>query len=50
MTARTEIHADGTFNEQTGVGGWATVVARTNSGRQDNTSIYEMEPRAMSRR
>ena len=47
MTARTEIHADGTFNDQTGVGGWAAVVARSTSGRQDTTSIYEMELRAM---
>lgn len=47
MTARTEIHADGTFNDQTGVGGWAAVVARNTSGKQDSTSIYEMELRAM---
>jgi hypothetical protein len=26
MTARTEIHAAGTFNDRTGVGGWAAVV------------------------
>lgn len=47
MTARTEIHSDGTFNDRTGVGGWAAVVARSTSGRQDSTSIYEMELRAM---
>ena len=47
MTARTEIHADGTFNDPTGVGGWTAVVARSKSGRQDNTSIYEIELRAM---
>jgi ribonuclease HI len=47
MTARTEIHADGTFNDQTGVDGWAAVVARCTAGRQDSTSIYEMELRTV---
>lgn len=47
ITNRTEIHADGTFNDQTGVGGWAAVVARSTSGRQEGTSICEMEMRAM---
>jgi hypothetical protein len=47
MTSRTEIHCDGTYNDQTGVGGWAAVSARTSSGRQDVTSSYEMELRAL---
>jgi ribonuclease HI len=47
MTARPEIYADGTFNDQTGIGGWAAVITRSTSGRQDGTSIYEMELRAM---
>jgi ribonuclease HI len=47
VTDRTEIHTDGTFNDQTGVGGWAAVVARTSSGRQEGTSSYEMELRAL---
>ena len=47
MTERTEIHTDGTFNDQTGIGGWAAVIARTSTGRQDGTSSYEMELRAL---
>ncbi|VTR95118.1 ribonuclease h : Ribonuclease H OS=Pseudonocardia dioxanivorans (strain ATCC 55486 / DSM 44775 / JCM 13855 / CB1190) GN=Psed_2488 PE=4 SV=1: RNase_H [Gemmata massiliana] len=47
MAERTEIHTDGTFNDQTGVGGWAAVVARTSTGWQEGTSSYEMEPRAI---
>lgn len=47
MTARTEIHADGTFNDRTSIGGWAAVIAHSTSGRQEGTSIYEMELRAM---
>jgi ribonuclease HI len=47
MTHRTEIHTDGTFNDQTGVGGWAAIVARTSTGRQADTSSYEMELRAL---
>jgi hypothetical protein len=43
---RTETHTVGTFNDQTGVGGWATV-AHTSVGRQTGTSVYEMELRAM---
>ncbi len=47
MTARTEIHTDGSYNDQTGTGGWAAVVTRTASGRHTGTSSYEMELRAM---
>lgn len=47
MPDRTETHTVGTFNDQTGVGGWATVVAHTSAGRQTGTSVYEMELRAM---
>lgn len=47
MTARTEIHTDGTFNDQTGIGGWAAVIACTSSGRQEGTSSYEMELRGI---
>jgi ribonuclease HI len=44
---RTEIHADGTFNDQTKEGGWAAVVGRTSTGRQSGTFSYEMELRAL---
>jgi ribonuclease HI len=47
MTARTEIHRDGTFNDQTGVGAWAAVIARTSSGRQEGTSSHETWLRAL---
>lgn len=47
MTDRTEIIADGSFNDQTGAGGWAAVTLRTASGRQPGTSSYEMELRAI---
>jgi ribonuclease HI len=47
VTERTEIHTDDTFNDQTGVGGWAAVIARTSSGKQTDTSSYEMELRAL---
>jgi ribonuclease HI len=43
VTDRIEIRTDGTFNNQTGVGGWAAVVARTSTGRQEGRSSYEME-------
>ena len=35
VTVRTEIHTDGTFNDQSGVGGWAAVVARPTAGLQE---------------
>ena len=47
MTERTEIHTDGTFNDQTKVGGWAAVIARSTAGRQEGTSSYEMDLRAL---
>ncbi|QJW98392.1 hypothetical protein FTUN_5982 [Frigoriglobus tundricola] len=47
MAERTEIQTDGTFNNQTGIGGWAAVIARTSSGRQEGTSAYEMELKAL---
>ena len=47
MTDRTEIFTDGTFNDQTGAGGWAAVVTRTATGRQSGTSGYVMGLRAM---
>jgi ribonuclease HI len=47
MPERTEIHTDGTCNDQTKVGGWAAVIARTSTGRQTDTSSYEMELRAL---
>jgi ribonuclease HI len=47
MPDRTEIHTDGTFNDQTRVGGWAAVIARTSCGRQEDTSSYAMELRAL---
>jgi ribonuclease HI len=47
MSDRTEIHTDGTFNDQTGIGGWAAVVAHTSTGRQADTSSYEMELRGL---
>jgi ribonuclease HI len=47
VTNRTEIHTDGTFNDQTGTGGWAAVIARSTSGRQEGTSSYEMELRGL---
>jgi ribonuclease HI len=43
VTDRPEVHTDGIFNDQTGVGGWAAVIARSTSGRQEGTSSYEME-------
>lgn len=47
MIDRTEIYTDGSFNDQTRTGGWAAVIARTSSGRQADTSSYEMELRAI---
>ena len=47
VTERTEIHTDGTFNDRTGVGGRAAVIARFSAGRQEATSSYEMELRAI---
>jgi ribonuclease HI len=47
MTERTEIFTDGTFNDQTRVGGWSAVITRTSSGKQADTSSYEMELRAL---
>jgi ribonuclease HI len=47
MTARTEIYADGMFNDQTKEGGWAAVVGRTSTGRQSRTSYYEVKLRAL---
>lgn len=47
MTDRTAIHTDGTFNDQTGVGGWAVVIARSTAGRQEGTSSYERELRSL---
>lgn len=47
MTARTEIFTDGSFNDRTGIGGWAAVAVRTSAGRQIGASSYEMELRAL---
>lgn len=47
MTARTEIYTDGSFNDQTGSGGWAAAVVHARSGNQSGTSSYEMELRAI---
>lgn len=47
VTNRAEIFTDGSFNDQTGTGGWAAVIARTMSGLQAGTSSYEMELRAL---
>jgi ribonuclease HI len=47
MTSRTEIHADGTFNDQTREGGRAVVTVRTATGPQAAGSSYEMELRAL---
>lgn len=47
MTARTEIFTDGSFNNQTGAGGWAAAVVRTSAGSKSGTSSYEMELRAI---
>lgn len=47
MSNCAEIHTDGTFNDQTGVGAWAAVIARTAASRQQGTSSYEMEVRAL---
>lgn len=47
MTVRTEIYTDGSFNDQTGAGGWAAAVVRSASGSKTGTSSYEMELRAI---
>ena len=47
MADRSDIFTDGSFNDQSRTGGWAAVIARTSSGRQADTSSYEMELRAL---
>jgi ribonuclease HI len=44
MADRTEIHTDGTFNDQSGIGGWATVIARSTAGRQPASAASSIFP------
>ena len=44
---RDESFSDGSYNDQTGTGGWAAVVLRNASGRQVGGSSHELELRAL---